>query len=695
MSESKLLIASLHGPSIDVVIPSTNLCNRFIEQVNCHPNKIAVVLDDQSITYVELYSLVNSLACRLSRIVQPGDVVCQCVERSIEMVVGILAIFMCNTVYCPLSPKDPNQRRQTLLNETHAKVVLVHNATTDLFIDNDHVITVQIDQDDKNDSCTVNRTLDDPSAIAFIVFTSGSTGTPKGVPIGHINFAYYLTSMCHERYILDSDILLQVSRDTFDAHLQEILGAVLVGGTCVLLCPSSGTPLNVAYLVKTTRNHHATFMNLVPSLSIALIDYLSSPKQLLSPFIRIAISTGKIQSSEDLTRTCTYLYLIGEPLPRILAGELMACLGAHTQLLNTYGVTETTVDTTYRRVVNADVLPSMSTAFVPIGLPLPNYVCHIMVEKGEQHDEIGEICVGGPGVFRGYLNYGTNPADSRLIEIDGKMCYCTGDLVKIVNGELAYVGRRDFQVKIRGMYIICNALVLIVLYYFLGQRIETGEIEAIILRECRKQLNACLVVAKDDRLIAYVQTRESDLLIEQHIKEISRQYLPASISLFAVVVLDRFPLNANGKIDRARLPLPPSESHATVSPVGSAPQTELELQLHSFWCRLLKVDSVPCDANLLSLGADSLHFMLATNHYCRQWLSNQSQVDLSIFFREPTISQHAQLLATHIQTIPPTTIESRCRPYHLTEGIFYLSFVYLAYILCRTCFVCSRKYLAR
>ncbi|CAF4145288.1 unnamed protein product, partial [Adineta steineri] len=629
MSEFKSLTTSLYGPSIEVVLPSTNLFDRFVERVCQHPNKIALILDDQSLTYAELFVLVNSLACRLSRIVQPNDVVCQCVERSIEMVIGILAIFMCNTTYCPLNPYDPDQRRQTLLSQTHAKVILVHNATAHLFIDDDHVSVIQIDQEDNNNSLDVNKTVDDPSAIAFIVFTSGSTGTPKGVPIGHTNFAYYLASMCHEQYILESDILLQISRDTFDAHIQEILGAVLVGGTCVLLGPSNGTHLNIAYLVKTMRNHHVTFVNLVPSVSIALIDYLSSPKQLLSSCLRIAISTG-------------------EPLPRTLAGELLACLEIHTQLLNTYGVTETTLDCTYRRVFDADAQPTASAAFVPVGLPLPNYVCHIMVEESEQSDSIGELYIGGPGVFRGYLNYGTNPEDSRLVELDGKMYYRTGDLAKIVNGELVHLGRRDFQVKIR------------------GQRIETGEIEAIILRTCRKQLNACLVVAKNDQLIAYVQTREADLTIEQQIKEICSQYLPSSISLFAVVVLERFPLNANGKIDRARLPSP--EPHTVTLPVNHIPQTEIEAELQTLWCRLLKVDNVPSDINLLTLGANSLHFMLATNHYCRQWLSNQPQVDFSIFFRQMTISQHAQLLAAHAQTTLTTTTISRCSASHLTEG---------------------------
>ena len=121
--------------------------------------------------------------------------------------------------------------------------------------------------------------------------------------------------------------------------------------------------------------------------------------------------------------------------------------------------------------------------------------------------------------------------------------------------------------------------------------------------------------------------RESDLTIEHHIKEICRQYLPSSITLLAVVVLDRFPLNANGKVDRTHLPLP--ELNLSVNDI---PKTDIEIELETFWCRLLKVNNIPLDVNLLTLGGDSLHLMLAINHYCRQWLSNQSQIDLSIFF---------------------------------------------------------------
>ena len=142
------------------------------------------------------------------------------------------------------------------------------------------------------------------------------------------------------------------------------------------------------------------------------------------------------------------LYAIGEPLSWTLAGDLLECLSSNTHLLNTYGVTETTVDCTYRRVYKQDSILSSLSTFVPVGVPLPNYVCHIIEE--DENEGTGELFIGGPGVFQGYLNRGTDPADSRLLKINEEMCYRTGDLVKVVNGELAYLNRRDFQVKIRG-----------------------------------------------------------------------------------------------------------------------------------------------------------------------------------------------------------------------------------------------------
>ncbi|CAF3932081.1 unnamed protein product [Rotaria sordida] len=195
------------------------------------------------------------------------------------------------------------------------------------------------------------------------------------------------------------------------------------------------------------------------------------------------------------------------------------CLSWNTHLLNTYGTTETTVDCTYRHVSLADVVSSQTSPFIPLGSPLPNYICHIMIDKDGDDETIGELYIGGPGVFSGYLNH--------------------------------------------------------------GQRIETGEIEGTILREFRQQISAGLVIARDDRLVAYVQSRLSDTTIEQRVMEICRQHLPSNMIPSAIIVLDQFPLNANGKVDRSRLPSPLSLS--AISSISETPQNDLEVELQSLW----------------------------------------------------------------------------------------------------------------
>ena len=169
-------------------------------------------------------------------------------------------------------------------------------------------------------------------------------------------------------------------------------------------------------------------------------------------------------------------------------------------------------------------------------------------------------------------------------------------------------------------------------------------------------------MAKNDRLISFVQIREENSNIEERIKEICRQYLPSNISLFSVVILDQFPLNANGKVDRNHLPFP----EIKFSSINDKPQTEMEKDVEMYWCQLLKIDQISCDVNLLTLGVHSLHLMLAINYYSRQWLSDQSQLDLSIFFRETTISKHAKLLEIHRKNICDF---SHCLSTNLTEGI--------------------------
>lgn len=196
----------------------------------------------------------------------------------------------------------------------------------------------------------------------------------------------------------------------------------------------------------------------------------------------------------------------------------------------------------------------------------------------------------------------------------------------------------------------------------------------MILRHCREQLNACVVIAHENHLIAYVQTRSSAASVEQSVDQACRQHLPIHMLPFAIVVLDRFPLNANGKVDRARLPPPPLSSSNVSQPADDEPENELELYLHSLWCRLLEIDRVPRHLSLYALGANSLHFMLAANDYHHHLRAKTAQLDLSAFLRHATIMQHAEILSTkQNQTIDTAMWQSE----RLTEGQFILLSIFI------------------
>ena len=202
---------------------------------------------------------------------------------------------------------------------------------------------------------------------------------------------------------------------------------------------------------------------------------------------------------------------------------------------------------------------------------------------------------------------------------------------------------------------------------FSGQRIETGEIETVIMRECRQELSACVVTAYDNQLIGYVQSRSSDINIEEIVFETCYRHLPTYMIPSFIIILDQLPLNSNGKLDRARLPPPPVPQVSLA--IGGEPQNELEVYLNELWCRLLEIDRVPRDVNLYTLGGNSLHFMLAANDYLSRLHTENTQLDLSNFLRHATIAEHAQiLLAEQNQTIT-TTVQSF---EHLTEGYLFI-----------------------
>jgi non-ribosomal peptide synthetase component F len=252
---------------------------RFAQQAQLYPQKIVLELDQQSLTYSELLHYVRRLTIHLSQRVQQEEIVCQCVERSIEMVIGLLAILSSGAVYCPLAPADPPTRLATLVRDTQAKTILVHSYTWETLVEADtscdliKTDSFLISDEDENNDDDLKPILVKPNQNAYIIFTSGTTGTPKAVVISHSSLIYYLQSSVEIDALRTSDKGVQLSSCTWDVHIHEILGTLFVGGSIVLLRPEQGNR-NMDYLARVIESHQVTFVCIVPTLQILLFDIL-------------------------------------------------------------------------------------------------------------------------------------------------------------------------------------------------------------------------------------------------------------------------------------------------------------------------------------------------------------------------------------------------------------------------------------
>ncbi|CAF4173115.1 unnamed protein product, partial [Rotaria sordida] len=441
LPDEKLLMKSMNNTQ--VLFPSTScIHHEFVYQVMKHPQKLAVELDDQSLTYSELLYYVQVLSLNLlnEQRVIVGEIVCQCVERSLSMVIGMMAIEMIGAVYCPLSSRDPEHRLHLLVEQTRSHLVLIHHLTKNKF--NDSIISLNIDlilvDNDMLDYGDVNQLLSIVSTqenTAYIIFTSGSTGTPKAVPVKHGNFTACMHSLvCIDTFNKD-DTVVQMAKCSFDIHVQEILGTLINGASLIMLQPLE--IIDFDYLLKVLYKNQISYMHTVPSDTL---------------------------------------------FPNLVSLIASICM-SKCAVWNLYGPAETTIDCTFYRTGVVD-----SATSIPIGLPLANYRCLIMDDclQSVVISQEGELYVGGVGIFLGYLRRDDLTAKA-LLEVDGEIFYRTGDLVRMDNnGFLHYQGRKDHQIKLH------------------GQRIELGEIEQCLLNTSISA--CVVIKWGDDQLVSYVQS---------------------------------------------------------------------------------------------------------------------------------------------------------------------------------------------
>ncbi|CAF4142363.1 unnamed protein product, partial [Adineta steineri] len=575
----QLLLQSLNNTQISFSSPLTCIHHEFIYQVMRHPQKLAVELDEQSLTYCELlyYVQVLSLTLLNEYHVVPGEIICQCIERSLSMVIGIMGIEMGGGIYCPLSPRDPQHRLYALTQQTGSRLVLVHHLTKTKF--DDDIISFDIESilninDLKNDmdynylSSVVVKGED----IAYIIFTSGSSGIPKAVQLRQQNFINSILALVQIDTLHENDTVIQIASSTFDAHIQETVGSLICGATIVMLHPQG--------------------------------------ESVLSAFIKILM--------QFVTKSC--------------------------RIWNLYGPAEATLGTSCHLM---DVTADMND--LPIGKPLPRYICLLLNNflQPVMIQEEGELLVGGVGVFAGYLGRDDLTAKA-LLEIDGQLFYQTGDLVRIDNnGLLHYQGRKDHQIKLH------------------GQRIELGEIERCLLNIT--SISACIVMKwNNDYLVAYVQSSD---IHEEQLRQHCQSHLPPHMVPSVFIILDKLPLNQNGKVDRKQLPsldfsLPTSLS----SDKSDTPLNQFEERILTIWCQVLHStqNHISRTTSFFSVGGHSLLFIELYHHYQSVFSFDAHSLSIAPFLQQPTIFQHSQLLQTVIMNDIKAT---QWYTLHINEGI--------------------------
>ncbi|WP_248800725.1 amino acid adenylation domain-containing protein [Pseudomonas sp. MWU13-2105] len=584
--------------------PKEPLLHQLIEtQAATRPEAIAVRFEEHTLTYGELNRQANQLAHSLLEAgVRPDARVAICVERSLEMVVGLLGILKAGAAYVPMDPGYPAERLQHMLSDsapsalisTRALLASLPGVTAPvLCLDTDHARLSR--QPEHNPDATALGLT--PQNLAYVIYTSGSTGLPKGVMNQHDGVVNRLL-WARDAYGVDEHSrILQKTPFSFDVSVWEFFLPLLSGAQLVVAAP--GGHQDPRYLMDIMASTGITLLHFVPSMLQLFLDQVE-PQRL--PALRQVLCSG-------------------EALPYALQERFFEQLPT-VQLHNLYGPTEAAID-----VTSWHCRPSLHEGIVPIGKPIANIQLHILDANLQLLPPgiAGELHIGGIGVARGYLNRPELSAE-RFIRDPFQVApqarlYKTGDLGRwLADGSIEYLGRNDFQVKIRGL------------------RIELGEIEARLVA-CPGVKDAVVIArqasADDTYLCAYLVGEPGYLLAPQVLQEALRQQVPDYMLPRHLIQLEQLPLNANGKLDRKALPEPEADLGSSD---GTAPRTALEQSLLKLWRDNLKRTTLGIHDNYFMLGGDSLKVI----HLQVRAREQGFMLTLAQIYQHPSIAQLAQ-----------------------------------------------------
>lgn len=556
------------------------LHQEFQRQAADYPDAPALTFDGEAISYAELNVRSNRLAHYLQSLgVKPEVVVGLSLERGLDLVVAIVAILKAGGAYLPLDINAPPERLAFILQDSATNIVLTQSRLANKFSAIEHLIDLDVEQARINrDYSEQNPIVDYPGdpaqALCYVMYTSGSTGQPKGVQITQHNVMRLFRSTEHWFNFNRQDVWTLFHSFAFDMSVWEIWGALLHGGRLVIVPHATArTPEQFYQLLV---DEQVTFLNQTPSAFAPLVRVDQNyPADALA--LRCVTFGGEALNFKMLE---PWLLRHGDTAPR---------------LVNMYGITETTVHSSYRPVTLQDIREGNSKL---IGVAIPDLDLHLLDDNQQAVavDVEGEIYVGGDGVARGYLNRPELNSERfiTLPQFPGQRLYRSGDLAKrLANGDMEYVGRADTQVKIRGF------------------RIELGEIEAILTGHPQVNETVVTVYEEDEhkRLAAYLvvdadaSSAQPELI--RQLRDLAAAYLPEYMQPTYYTVLAKMPLNVNGKIDRKALPVP-ERNELTGESGFVAPQTQAEKTLAAIWAELLKLEKVSVNDNFFQLGGDSI-----------------------------------------------------------------------------------------
>ncbi|MCW3113675.1 MAG: amino acid adenylation domain protein, partial [Segetibacter sp.] len=610
--EQKLLV-EFNNSVVDYPTSKT-VIELFEEQVDRTPATTAVVFEGKKLTYKELNERANQLARYLQgKGVEEETLVAICIDRSIEMIVGLLGILKAGGAYVPIDPEYPIDRIQFMLEDSSASVIITSDAEIGKLHGIGRFDLINLNQDSeeikKLDIENINHqaTL---SNLAYVIYTSGSTGKPKGVMIEHGSMLNYVLLFKNYFQITEYDTIIQQSSISFDILVEEVYPVLITGGS---MCLIRNGGKDVAKIKKHIESNEVTILTTTPMV----LDWLN--KELTS--------IGRLRH-----------FVVGGDV--LNPSSIDNLFYKNVQIVNGYGPSETTVSATYNKI------EKISEASL-LGKPIDNVQIYVLDTENRLMPVgvPGEICIGGAGLARGYLNrpdlttekFIKNPFNE---DPDARL-YKTGDLGRwLPNGNIESLGRIDDQVKIR------------------GYRIELGEVESVLLLSAL--VKQAVVLAKEvkgiKRLVAYV------VVDKEFDRQATISYLQNQLPEYMVptiwVELESLPLSPNGKIDKKTLPDP--DISELLNDEFVAPRNLTESALAEIWQQLLNVERVGINDNFFELGGHSLLGMRLISV-----VRNQLNVELAIrdLFLHPTIAQ----LATHLSTVEqgvllPSIIPVQLRP---------------------------------